>query len=87
MDLQLSLRISTPCDYSANEPIKTKSLPRQEFTSLLAQETMRDISEREVDLIFEIFDVDSDGVLGSGEVAKANDVLLKRAKTQQFLMK
>ena len=53
----------------------------------MAQETMRDISEREVDLIFEIFDVDSDGVLGSGEVAKANDVLLKRAKTQQFLMK
>ena len=48
---------------------------------------MRDISEREVDLIFEIFDVDSDGVIGSGEVAKANEVILKSANSEKFLMK
>ena len=38
-------------------------------------------------LIFEIFDVDSDGVIGSGEVAKANEVILKSANPEKFLMK
>ena len=33
---------------------------------------MRDVSEREVDLIFDIFDVDSDGVLELSEIEDRN---------------
>jgi hypothetical protein len=40
---------------------------------LLGHETMRDVSSRELELIFEIFDVSNDGVINQHEVRRHDD--------------
>ena len=40
---------------------------------LLGHETMRDVSSRELELIFEIFDVSNDGVINRHEVRRHDD--------------
>mmetsp|Transcript_57371 Transcript_57371/g.129994 ORF Transcript_57371/g.129994 Transcript_57371/m.129994 type:complete len:521 (+) Transcript_57371:137-1699(+) len=47
------------------------SLSKAEFAQLLGKESMREVSEKEVDIIFEIFDISKDGRIEEGEVDMA----------------
>ena len=48
----------------------TRGLNKDEFRALLADDTKRDVSSRELELIYEVFDVSGDGFLRNEEVAK-----------------
>jgi len=47
-----------------------RGLNKDEFRALLADDTKRDVSSRELELIYEVFDVSGDGLLRNEEVAK-----------------
>mmetsp|Transcript_81584 Transcript_81584/g.162839 ORF Transcript_81584/g.162839 Transcript_81584/m.162839 type:complete len:407 (+) Transcript_81584:586-1806(+) len=59
----------------------SKALTKDEFRTLLGHETMRDVSTRELELIFEIFDVSNDGVINHLEVEEVT----KRRESPEFL--
>ena len=56
-----------------------KELSKDDFRELMSKESRREVSGRELELIFEIFDVSGDGVLGLGEVARVQDQAFKQA--------
>jgi hypothetical protein len=51
-----------------------KPLTKEGFTAFLEKETSREVTTREVDLIFEVFDVTKDGKIRENEIAMATDI-------------
>jgi hypothetical protein len=51
-----------------------KPLTKEGFTAFLEKETSREVTTREVDLIFEVFDVTKDGKIRENEIAMATEI-------------
>lgn len=52
----------------------SKPLTKQDFTEFLTKETSREVTSREIELIFEVFDVTRDGKIGESEIAEASEL-------------
>ena len=67
-DIMAALKDS--CEDVSQERSKTKHLGREEFKKLVKQTVRRrDIDEREMDLLYRVFDTNRDGFLSLAEVA------------------
>ena len=77
LSFNTQMHISVHSYLSGSNP---KILTRDGFSKLLEKETARRIGDREIDLIFEIFDVTCDGLIGEQELADA----LQHAKEGMF---
>lgn len=67
-DIMAALKDS--CEDVAQESTKTKTLGKEDFAKLVRQTIRRrEISEREMDLLYRVFDTNRDGFLSLAEVA------------------
>eukprot|EP00615_Pteridomonas_danica_P008443 CAMPEP_0114370144 /NCGR_PEP_ID=MMETSP0101-20121206/32267_1 /TAXON_ID=38822 ORGANISM="Pteridomonas danica, Strain PT" /NCGR_SAMPLE_ID=MMETSP0101 /ASSEMBLY_ACC=CAM_ASM_000211 /LENGTH=388 /DNA_ID=CAMNT_0001521481 /DNA_START=461 /DNA_END=1627 /DNA_ORIENTATION=- len=57
----------------------TQTLTKEYFSEFLAKETSRDVTPREIELIFEVFDVTRDGRIGGNEIAEASKIAFRQS--------